>query len=772
MILQVVTRKDIFLEMFQLYQFLIMPVKSKSEHQNIALDTAWQTTLAEYEDILKRRDLEALLPFLKEKTKGKEAEFKVFVKNNFKNWLKPTEYPYSEAQENLEFQQWKQLDENAKLKMVLLTAIPFLNESEIIKVDGLFWLFQWGSDKYLLEILSWSKPVWVTSFLLSITKKFEWARINYKVLREMEDLQIIEHEPEIYALSLAAFSHYHRQALDPIEAKKLCVPFVNDTLAFQRDIPLLFQYPTKIHYPFYLKNAASKVKISLWQDIFLQLLAENKMKRSFFIENCLLVQTKDWDNKLKLFYRNCLTATQATSDELVLSQENIFACLHVGFVPIVNFGVDLIKKIYTHSSFDIASFLEWIASLLVRSDCKSAIKILLPIFEYLSKNYPKYSSQISSILLDVFSISDLGLQEQVTVLLQKIAKPDDLSFQQKLLQTLPLLQGNLKNTLQNLLSNQELPQETKFNFQDYQYNTKLPNVLTKKVVLPETWNDILFQFGKFIQSEEVLETEILLYAITTKQYLFPEDAVNQLQPYLVQMGHKFDKLGESYKKYLVAFLLQEIFKKDLPWKIEFNEFSWCHPINIFHALVEIGKQKKQNQSVLPLLSLPTHAPYWIEPKILLERIIAYYQAKEKIDVIDLSVAICRMPREKMEDALPLLRQLDPALEQIIAFCLGFSTKIATDFEVLIPKNVSFSSNKNSKNETIALWAIAARTHYPQDIFSEFEKTDIRDVPFVVSSTKFEIVSHAHYYDSDKKIGFRVSFISKLLFLRTNLFLKT
>jgi hypothetical protein len=69
-----------FLVHTQFFKLLFMPVKSNSAHQDQAQIATWQATLAEYEDLLKRRDLEALLPFLKEKTKGKEAEFKVLLK--------------------------------------------------------------------------------------------------------------------------------------------------------------------------------------------------------------------------------------------------------------------------------------------------------------------------------------------------------------------------------------------------------------------------------------------------------------------------------------------------------------------------------------------------------------------------------------------------------------------------------------------------------------------------------------------------------------------
>ncbi len=142
---------------------------------------------------------------------------------------------------------------------------------------------------------------------------------------------------------------------------------------------------------------------------------------------------------------------------------------------------------------------------------------------------------------------------------------------------------------------------------------------------------------------------------------------------------------------------------------------------------------------MPLLSFPTHKPYWVAPKVLLERIIAHRKANEDIDLVDLSIAIARMPRENVEEAIPLLEKLDAEMKSLLSFCLGISKEISISTSSVFTKLIA-TVGGNSKNiENIPLWAVAARTYYPNETFAEFEKTFLKDIPFVVKpfAPKFE-----------------------------------
>jgi hypothetical protein len=178
--------------------------------------------------------------------------------------------------------------------------------------------------------------------------------------------------------------------------------------------------------------------------------------------------------------------------------------------------------------------------------------------------------------------------------------------------------------------------------------------------------------------------------------------------------------------------MQKIMHLKGKFKYEKSEYDTIKTFELFASILFKVDNKIDINSQLPLLSMPTHEPYWVEPKVLMERLIAYQNAKEDIDRADLCIAISRMPRENTEEAAQLLPQLDTDLAKLMAYCLGISQTIDMSETDSMFSGVSFMGESTQQTENIALWAVAARTVYPQKTFSEFEKNSLSEVPFVVA----------------------------------------
>ena len=147
---------------------------------------------------------------------------------------------------------------------------------------------------------------------------------------------------------------------------------------------------------------------------------------------------------------------------------------------------------------------------------------------------------------------------------------------------------------------------------------KKPKLLTTPVALPQTWNDILFHFGKFIQSKNPLDGEILLHTFVTQRDVFPADYAAQLKPYLKQLDKYYEDL---YNGYMTSFLFAKI--QDMAYSCELHRYyTHSEVLRGFENTLLIVHEKIVKNWCLPLLCFPTHAPHWIEPKTLFERIIA------------------------------------------------------------------------------------------------------------------------------------------------------
>lgn len=691
--------------------------------------------LEEYDAIIKSKNIDLLLPFLQEKSKGNIEALKKLIKKSKRYWMTYTDLTKDPdyVKKGKHDYGWGTRGDKKQSDIITLSAIALFDKSDINSWDeALNLLNEIDEKKKVLEVLLWAKPNWLESFILDKIKRQDWVTFDYGNLRKLEDNQLLAFNPELYALSLAANNEWRSK----MKTRDFITKLLNDKVAYQRDIPELFNYETVLHNSFFRENDAQKHdEFQTWGIIYKSLLDDKKMDRALFIENAILIQTKEWNNNLKSFFRKRLEEFNVTADELVVYQENIFSYLHNPYPPITSYGIELIKKIYDHPKFKTKSFLEWLEPLMMRSDCKAGIKNVLPVLEKLTKSNPKLSATIASIIADVYVIADLALQERATKIILKIANVKDKVLKEKLSSYVTFMQGNIKSGLTQFLDQEALIVDND-TLEEYKFEPQKELLLVEEVVLPKDWNDVVFQFGNFINSDETLDSEILLNIYIAQKDLFPSDYAVQLQPYEKQLQkHYFESVHKSFMK---AFLQNKITNYDNKFTNTAGHYSKINTIQLIHPLLQKVQQKMENNSVLPLLSFPSHKPYWVAPKVLLERIIAYQSTNEEIDSVDLAIAIARMPRENVEEAIPLLDKIEGELKQLLSFCLGINDKVALDDTSLFSKLLATMGKTTKETGNLSLWAVAARTFYPNDTFAEFENTYLKEIPFVVAPFKPDV----------------------------------
>lgn len=694
---------------------------------------ALQEILDEYDQLIKNRNLDGLLPFLKAKSSGHLEGLRKHISKAKRFWMN-----YVDLTKEPEFRKnsksnWGSRGDVLQGNIITLSAIALFDKSSIASWDEPLWLFN-DPDKHkmLLDILEWAKPNWLDTYILDKIRRNDWSTVKYSTLRRLEKNNLISYNPELFARSLRCFEHrYNNNENEPSknEIHRMLDALINDEITYQRDVPELFNYEINLHNEsarYRNNNVGPYLFFSIWEYLYTRLLAENKIDRKFFIENALQLQTKDWNNNLKSFFRKRLEEIDLTPQELIDFQETIFSFSHTIYPPIVSYGLDLCKRMVEHPDFNISSFLEWVSALMMRADCKAAIKSTLPILEKIAKSNPVYQAGVAETLADVFMIPDMTLQERVAKTLQKLGKVESDTLKEKLLSYLPQMQGNVKSLLDQWLEGESTTLTEAI--EEYHYQPDQAKLLSKPLLLPDTWNDILFQFGKFISSDEPHEAEILLNTFICKQHLFPNDYQEQLGPYLKQLeGTYFEAV---FKNELKAFLMCEMRNINSPYLNRSNHYCELDTLLTIKTITGVTSRKMRQGSTLPLLSLPSHFPYWIAPKLLLERIIAYQERDEKLEMVDLSIALSRMCREEVEEALPLLPQIDENLQPLIRFSLGVDKNMELEKNTVLSKLMNLISRNNPFTENHALWAVAARTQYPLETFREFDKTFLVGMPFV------------------------------------------
>jgi predicted DNA-binding WGR domain protein len=683
--------------------------------------------LEEYDYMISQKNSALLLPFLEKNTKGNLEAIRKHIKKNKRYWMTyvdlTLEPGYKKTKDNN--WSWGMRGDEKMNEIITLSAIATFDKTDILSFEeALNVLEKVEVSAVVLDVLNWAKPNWIETYILDRFRKIEWQNFDYKVLRYLEDSGFISFNPELFALCLSRFNSWHGKT----KPREFVAYLVNDDKAIKRDIPLLYDYETNIQNSTFNETPnASYREFNTWNLLFNQLISENKLDKKTFVENAILIQTKEWNNNLKLFFRKLLEDINVTSEDLILFQENIFTFFHNPNPTIANYGAELVKKLYEHPKFKTKSYLEWLEGLMMRNDCKAAIKTSLLILEKLSKANPKLNKPITALIADIYVISDLNIQERATKLLLKIGSEKDTVLSEKLASYVSFMQGSIKTSLNKFLSEEDLLIDES-SLEYYQYKNEKVKVLVEEVEIPKDWNDILFLIGRFISSDDVIDSEILVNVFIAQRHLFPSDYTKQLQPYLKQLEKNY--FTSILKTYVRSLLLNKIPNKDFVYKVNDKELITLNTLKLIKPLIQKALQKNSEGSQLPLLSFPTHKPYWVEPKTLLERIIQYQTSKETIDKVDLSIAISRMPRENVEKAIPLLDKLDAEMKDLMSYCLGVSNELKVNTSSVLSKLFQKVTGPNQDSEKIALWAVAARTYYPNQTFEAFEKTTLNDIPFV------------------------------------------
>lgn len=697
--------------------------------------------------LIKKGNPADLLPFLEKYADTNKTALRQEIKKARKYWLDYVELSQESLVDSvLGTSKWGQRGNRKQQDIVVLSAIAVLDKSEIMRWDDAFAIFNRLSEPHISSMLEWTRPTWINDYLLAQLKKSDGAALYYMNLRLLEQKELVSYDPELFVLSLSRFPTWIFQESQPQPQLNYVRTITQDKVAFNRDVPLLFEYETGIQNQVFAKAPGESYRsAAIWELIFNQLLGDGKIDRRWFIENCILVQTKEWNSNLRAFFRKRLDDTSPTEAELLTVQYLLFACLNASLNTVINFAVDQIRKIWHMDDFDFQSFLDYVQPVMMRSDCKGSIRNLLTLFDKAVPKRPEHRTAMSHLAADVFVIPDLALQERALKTLKKIGDSHDTVLTDKLTLYVPQMQGNVPEMLAPFVHSSHDAEQSLF--EDYFVEIRDYTLLNAGARVPQfdNWSELLFHFGKFIQSWDVIDAERLMDAFITKRHLFPADAADQLKTYADQLsGIYFPAVYKQLVKELFIHLIKGNHGVHQPIP---EQYRRSNVGNVIIDLIIKVQEKIANGSNRSLLSFPTHLPHWIDPSVLIDRIIAYHEADEPIAPIDLVIAISRTRRENVEQAIQKIGKLPDRYQQLISFMLGATDEVPLPGKTTVWKKF-FGSATNTDIGYIP-WAVAARTFYPDRVFREFEQTDLKDAVNVVApfvpEVKVDIEKRTAYY---------------------------
>ena len=466
-----------------------------------------------------------------------------------------------------------------------------------------------------------------------------------------------------------------------------------------------------------------------WKKVFTLLCKKNYFPDKSFITSFIEVLLNPWKKNVLDMYCRWIEGLVPSEEELLPSQHTFFALLTLDKSSLINFAMKCIAQISTHPDFDFQAFADNFAlCFTVQKIAKSQLIGVEILEKYYQKQAPTnqdYREQLAVL----FTVPDTKLQEKVASLLTTYFGGEGLA------EVVAPYQDYLKGKAQDLITTLSLSENSE-NSQTACAARTPKTTCAARTLRPE---DLLFLLGDCLREPAAHTIDIFLEGLISLQDNFPADWTKSLSPYIKQLTKRKGKEIPT-DMILLGVLCALIDQRPLTldpkcsytWeemnqkreKLSEKEFeAYTRDYYLDKARQVLPFLFRKGQMVidailqhchLPLLSTPTHLPFYIEAEVLMDKLLLYEAQGKAPDLDDLIVTCNRLLfKEVSAAAKEKARQLKGVYAPAIQYYLGLTDEICLT-EDLLP-----------------LWAQITRLKHPDRAFPEFETTSAKDILGVV-----------------------------------------
>ena len=450
-------------------------------------------------------------------------------------------------------------------------------------------------------------------------------------------------------------------------------------------------------------------------------------------------------------YCDIIESCKPTAEELLPSQQTLFALLSSDKTSVINFVIKLIKQIADEKAFDFQAFADNFALCFTTQKIAKSQLIGLNILEKHYKQQAPTNPDYREQLAVLFTVPDAKLQEKVANLLTTYFGGEGLA------EVVAPYQDYLKGKAQELITTLSLSGNAESSESSHTSSADCLSEI-RGLEQPSSWDKLLFLLGDCLRERTAAAIDLFFEGLVQLQDQLPENFKEQLAPYIVQVnGMYYTNVQLAALQLLLAGWVEDrplespedwtkmntqVRRLNTTEEEPFKQACVLHniwylrdeiPYLLYKVRATLGKLK--SGSKLPFISTPTHAPFYIDAETLADRLLAYQTAGKEVDLDDLVVACNRLllstiTPEAQEKVRSLSGQYAPAL----GYLFGLSD-VVTPTEELLP-----------------LWTQITRLKHPDKVFTEFETTTAKDYlsavkPFFLS---YEIDSELKWFYLEKK----------------------
>ena len=462
-----------------------------------------------------------------------------------------------------------------------------------------------------------------------------------------------------------------------------------------------------------------------WEAFFAHLQRKGYVFDRQYIPELLESLLNPWKKPHLNWHCRWVEFLEPTTDELLACQQTLFALLSMGNANLINFALKHIQQIASEKNFDFQAFADNFALCFTTQKIAKSQLIGLDI---LAKHYkkqaptnPDYREQLAVL----FIVPDTKLHEKVASLLITYFNQKGLS------EVITPYHDYIKGKAQDLLSPTPVPpsegkgaslngtQETDTTPPTLSPSSKEKEVDTTLLALcppsgksarAEYVEGILFLLGDCLRERTPQTIDLFFEGFNQLQDVFPADFKEQLAPYLKQLDRHWNGIASIP---ILRWFLQRWTGDKKKLSKEDEEFFLSTLPYLYHKAQHLLENRKKKNK-LPFLSTPTHAPFYIEAEVLMDRLLQYEAQGENPDLHDLVVACNRL----------LFKDVSAAAKEKAGLLKGV-------YAPAIQYYIGLTDKVQPTEELLPLWTQITRIKHPDKEFVAFANTSAKDFPTVV-----------------------------------------
>ncbi len=566
------------------------------------------------------------------------------------------------------------------------------------------------------QILEWGCPEWFSDFI-NESVEAEFTAFNYKDILGWTEKGYVQPKPELLGHHLSNYPadlDHHPETLNT-------------------HFWYLCEYPSK-SLPFRKE----------WLPIVQKLIAEKKIERKRFLKECLLASNRNFNKNVTGWFMDAFTALKPTEEELYELQDELFSGLSSPQSKAVNTILSHLKKIVGTPGFKTDEFSQYLPNLL-SSEVKTVVVASLVLIEKIFQRKKIDPEILGMPLSTAFVSKDDGIQSKAAKIILKY-----IPASENMIEALSHYSDNILTNVRPLLI--KYIEEKQHELEAIASKQLFLTTDENAVRVLHSFEDLMFHLPLAMDDPYSHHCDIALNGFIRFAGNVDADSVKLIEPVFLKACKTIAKWEVPFlnvllcnaiinyglsllEKYPVQLKnLERIYQKTQEEEISRESYSNyqkklgpienvgadCPARQAFKELAIHVVQKIQSGDKIPLLFPITHAPCWISPVILVERLEAYQNNNVIPHHLDIQLALQRCALDDTSEVIKLVeKRLKGEYRELLLFFFGKNT---------FPQG---------PYEHPSWWMTAGITRSPEAVFEEFKNFGYDTIPQEFFSGSYE-----------------------------------